>query len=143
MDRAGEAPAEFRAACSCGCDVGRAHRRDRDSAGDYPRTQDAKALANAVNSFTDRLSSASDALGEYSDLANNLPLTDLAPGDPDALDLTNLLNDKLGGLASPHEHAARSLTTIEAKDDESGDLKIQFGNAGDLTDPPSRPTSPP
>src|SRR5688572_5404883 len=92
-----------------------------------PADEDAKALANAVDSFANRLSSASDALGEYSDLANNLPLTDLAPGDPDALDLSNLLKDKLGTLAGNYANLGALATAIDAKDDTTGPLEIQFG----------------
>src|SRR6187397_558652 len=76
-----------------------------------PEDEDAKAVANAIDSFTNRLSSASDALGNYGDLANNLPLTDLAPGDPSALDLTNLLKDKLGTLAGTYTNLGELATT--------------------------------
>ncbi len=93
-----------------------------------PVDEDAKAVANAIDSFTNRLSSAADALGEYADLANNLPLTDLAPGDPDALDLSNLLKDKLGTLAGTYANMSELATAIEAKDDLAGSLKIQFGS---------------
>ncbi len=104
-----------------------------------PESEDAKALANAIDSFTNRLSSASDALGEYSDLANNLPLTDLAPGDPDALDLSNLVKDKLGTLAGSYGTVDQLRAAIEAKDDDSGELKIQFGNGDNLSGPVLKP----
>jgi hypothetical protein len=47
-----------------------------------PESEDATAVGNAIESFGNRLASPSDALGEYGDLAKNLPLGDLAPGDP-------------------------------------------------------------
>jgi hypothetical protein len=92
-----------------------------------PANQDAAALANAIDSFTNRLSSASDALGEYSDLANDLPLTDLAPGDENGLDLSELLKDKLGSLAGSYTDLGELADTIDGKDDVAGPLKIQFG----------------
>src|SRR5829696_551596 len=98
-----------------------------------PSSEDAKALANAVDSFTNRLSSAADSLGDFSDLANDLPLTDLAPGDLEGLDLDNLLKDKLGALAGDYADLGALATAIENKDDEVGPLKIQFGE-GNLKD---------
>jgi Ca2+-binding RTX toxin-like protein len=97
------------------------------SAQGSPSDEDAKAVANAIDSFTNRLSSASDALGEFGDLANNLPLTDLAPGDPDGLDLSELLKDKLGTLAGNYANLGALAAAIETKDDTVGPLKIQFG----------------
>ena len=93
-----------------------------------PESEDAEAVGNALQSFATRLASGSDALGDYGDLAETLPLTDLAPGDPDALDLSNLLGTyftpaNLGSFASMSDLAA----SIDALDDDSGPLKIQFG----------------
>ena len=99
-----------------------------------PESQDAEAVGNALESFATRLASVSDGLGEYGDLAQNLPLTDLAPGDPGALDLSNLLSTyltpaNLGTFASMSDLA----TTIDGLDNDSGALKIQFGQ--DSTSP--------
>ena len=96
-----------------------------------PESQDAEAVGNAIESFADRLSSASDALGEYQDLADDLPLVDLAPGDPEALDLSNVLESYLpaGTFAGPFTSMADLAGDIEALDDDDGvDLDIQFGS---------------
>ena len=53
------------------------------------------ALSNGIESFATRLSKANDALGEYGALANSLPLVDLSPGAPEALDLSNALKDAI------------------------------------------------
>jgi len=91
-----------------------------------PDSEDIEAVGNAIESFSDRLASASDALGEYQDLANNLPLTDLAPGDPEGLDLSNLLDDAFGPLGS-HANMAALATAIEARDGTYGGVTVQFG----------------
>src|SRR5688572_20517975 len=99
-----------------------------------PANQDAEAVGNALESFANRLSSASDALGEYQDLAENLPLTDLAPGDPGALDLSNLLKTYLpaGTFPGPFDDLADLAGEIDDLDDEDGvGIDIQFG-AGTL-----------
>src|SRR5918999_994188 len=98
-----------------------------------PESEDAEAVGNAIESFADRLASASDALGEYQDLADNLPLTDLAPGDPDALDLSNLLDDAFGALGS-YASMGDLATAIEARDGTYGGVTVQFGS-GAFTQP--------
>ena len=99
-----------------------------------PESQDAEAIGNALESFADRLSSPSDALGEYQDLATDLPLVDLAPGDPGALDLSDLLKTYLpaGTFPGPFTSMADLAGDIEALDDDDGvGIDIQFG-AGTL-----------
>ncbi|HSL11509.1 MAG TPA: calcium-binding protein [Actinomycetota bacterium] len=91
-----------------------------------PESEDAQAIGNAIESFADRLSSAADALGEYGDLANNLPLGDLAPGDPGALDLSKLLKDAIGPLSSSSMSALAG--EIEARDGIYGGVTVQFGS---------------
>ena len=93
-----------------------------------PANQDAEAVGNALESFADRLASASDALGEYQDLADSLPLTDLAPGDPEALDLSNLLDDiftpaNLGTFDDMPDLAGE----VDALDGTYGGVTVQFG----------------
>ena len=51
------------------------------------------ALSNGIESFATRRQSERRALGEYGALANSLPLVDLSPGSPQALDLSNALKD--------------------------------------------------
>ncbi len=103
-----------------------------------PESEDAQALGNAVESFVDRLSSAADSLGEYGDLANNLPLGDLAPGDPGALDLSKLLKDAVGPLSSTSMSALAA--EIEARDGTYGGITVQFGS-GAFTQPAVSATS--
>ena len=96
-----------------------------------PANQDAEAVGNALESFADRLASASDALGEYQDLANSLPLTDLAPGDPEALDLSNLLD----GIFTPanlgtFDDMPDLATAVDALDGTYGGVTVQFGSGG-------------
>ena len=53
------------------------------------------ALSNGIESFATRLAKANDSLGDYGALANSLPLVDLSPGSPQALDLSNALKDAI------------------------------------------------
>ena len=93
-----------------------------------PEDQDATAIGNAIESFGDRLASASDALGEYQDLANNLPLADLAPGDPGALNLSDLLDQAVGPLGS-FGTMSDLATAVDARDGNYGGVTVQFGGA--------------
>ena len=93
-----------------------------------PESQDAEAVGNALQSFATGSRRVATRSATYGDLAETLPLTDLAPGDPDALDLSNLLGTyftpaNLGTFASMSDLAA----SIDALDDDDGPLKIQFG----------------
>ena len=98
-----------------------------------PESEDAEAVANAIESFTDRLAQASDALGEYQDLAENLPLTDLAPGEPGGLNLNNLLDDAVGALGT-YASMGDLATALEARDGTYGGITVQFG-AGAFSQP--------
>src|SRR5215213_6438337 len=112
-----------------------------NSAQATPESEDAEAIANAIESYADRLASAADALGDYGDLLDNLPLTDLAPGDPDALNLSNLLDEAVGTLGS-YANMSALATAIEARDGTYGGVTVQFGD-GDFSQPDvsSTPTS--
>ncbi|MDQ3176375.1 MAG: hypothetical protein M3Q72_02360 [Actinomycetota bacterium] len=98
-----------------------------------PQSEDAEAVANALESFADRLGQASDALGEYQDLADSLPLTDLSPGEPGGLNLSNLLDDAVGALGT-YTSMADLAAFVETRDGTYGGVAVQFG-AGTFSQP--------
>lgn len=94
----------------------------------------ATAIAAGLQDFADRLNDSADSLGSYQALAESLPLVDLAPGAPEALRLSTLLQEQLSAGANALNASYTSLAELESDLEGLDELQdgVQF-SVGDVT----------